>query len=150
MPAGNRTPLPESAFLGILTLSLAWGWYDVAVLFGAAFLGLLRPLELRTLTAADLLTPARLLASGGPMFVVIQKPKTRRLGPRRSYVRIDEPGFVDLADAVLPWLPESGPIFRGTYDHLRSLFRSLCEELNLPTLGETPLSLGSFRPGGAT
>lgn len=84
------------------------------------------------------------------MFVVIQKPKMRRLGPRRSYVRIDEPGFIEFVDALLPWLPESGPIYHGTYDHLRLLFRALCDELSLPTSGESPLTLGSLRPGGAT
>ena len=113
LPAGNRTPLPERAFLAILTLCLAWGWYDIAVLFGAGFLGLLRPHEMLSLSPAELLTPSRMLASLGPMFVIIRRPKMRRLTAKRSYVRIDEPGFIDFVDAFLAWAPAHHRIFLG-------------------------------------
>ena len=62
---GNRVPLPERAFHAILTLCLCWGWYDIAVIFGAAFWGMLRPHEAPSLSTSDLLTPARTFANGG-------------------------------------------------------------------------------------
>ena len=84
------------------------------------------------------------------MLVIIQKPKMRRLTARRAYVRIDIPLFIEFVDAFLLLFPAGSRIFSGSYYHLREIFGAVCSNLGLPTSGDTPLSLGSFRPGGAT
>jgi len=150
LPAGNRVAMPEQVFYAIMAIAVGWGWHDVAIVVGAGFLGLLRPHELRALLVSDLLTPFRLLASDGPMFVTIRLPKMRRLTARRSYTRIDHAGFIQYVDACTRGLSPATPIFPGSYAQLRAHFNRICAHLSVPTGAPHGLSLGSLRPGGAT
>ena len=84
------------------------------------------------------------------MFVVIRRPKMRRLTARRAYVRIDDARFIEFVDAFLMHQRDAERIYPGTYYQLRAVFGVVCEHLGLPLAGANALSLGSFRPGGAT
>ena len=122
----------------------------MALILGTGFLGLLRVYEFRALRACDFLTPTRLLATGGPMFVTIRLPKMRRLTARRAYTWIDDQGFIAYVEAVIARLPPEAPIFPGSYAQLRTIFNMLCGRLGVPAGRSGALSLGSLRPGGAT
>ena len=149
-PGGNRAAMPEPVFLAMLAVALMWNMDHLALLLGPGFLGLLRPFEIRNFKFSDFQTPSRLLSSVPCLYITIAMPKMRRVTARRSYTRIDEPGFVDFADAIVG--AASGPdlIFTGGYAIFRRLFETLCAELGLPRGGPHHLSWGSLRPGGAT
>ena len=74
----------------------------------------------------------------------------RRVTAKRAYTRIDQPGFVDFADAFVAHFPAAAPVFNGTYAQFRAAFRALGAELGLPLDGPLALTWGSCRPGGAT
>ena len=151
LPSRSRTPLPAVALQAMLATALSWRWYDVALLLGIGFLGLLRVHELRGLCAMDVLTPQRLLSdAGSPAFVVIGKPKMRRVTARRTYVRIDDGGFIDFMEAMVAVIPVEAPLFSGTFARMRRAFEAICSELGLPLSGCMALSWASLRPGGAT
>ena len=150
LPAGNRVAMPEKVFLALVSLALVWGWHDMVLMLGIGFMGMLRPHELRALRVADLLTPRRLLSDFPSMYIVIATPKMRRLTARRSYTRVDEPGFIAYADSLCALLPDEAFLFPGSYAQLRLLFNHLCLALGVPTGAPNGLTLGSLRPGGAT
>ena len=84
------------------------------------------------------------------LFVVIDKPKMRRLAARRSYTRIDDIGIVQFAEGFVSRFPPDQLLFNGTYLELSKAFKAICGELGLPHGAPQGLTLGSLRPGGAT
>ena len=142
--------MPERIFQAMMAVALGWGWYDIAFLLGAGFLGLLRVHEFRSLTYGYFLTPSRLLSAAGPMYITVVKPKMRRLTARRSYTRIDDPTFVLFAEAFAASGRDSQLIFQGPYARLRRIFIAICEAVGLAPHDGHGLSWGSLRPGGAT
>ncbi len=122
----------------------------MALLLGAGFLGILRPHEIRQLRYADFQTPTLLMHTRATLFITVRAPKMRRITAKRAYTRVDEPGFVDFADAFIGERPREGFIFGGSYAHFRLVLRALLIELHLPVDGPLALTWGSCRPGGAT
>ena len=149
-PSSNRVPMPEKVLLAMVTVALSWGFPHVALLLLSGFTGLLRVHELRWLRLGSFMTPRRLMHDDQAMFVVIEKPKMRRLAARRSYVRIDDAGIIEFADAVVAGRPEEAFLFDGSYAQLRGVFCALCAEVGVPHGAPRGLTLGSLRPGGAT
>ena len=96
------------------------------------------------------MTPQRLLSDDAVLFVIIDKPKMRRLGARRAYTRIDDPAVVEFAEHYATQFPPHQFVFNGTYYELRAMFNAICAEIGLPHGGPVGLTLGSLRPGGAT
>ena len=122
----------------------------VALLLITGFVGLLRVHELRWLRFGSFLTPRILMSDDPVMFVVIDKPKMRRLAARRAYARIDDPGLIQFAEAYATGCSPDALVFDGSYHELRNIFNALCAEVGLPAGGPSGVSLGSLRPGGAT
>ena len=96
------------------------------------------------------MTPRLLMSDFPVMFVIIERPKMRRLATRRAYARIDDPMIIAFADAYATRGPPDAFVFDGTYHELRAIFMAICREVGLPVGGADGLSLGSLRPGGAT
>ena len=142
--------MPEQVFLAMLSISIAWGMDHLTLLLGAGFLCLLRAQEIRNLRFHDFLTPSRLLSADQVLLITVRSPKMRRITAKRTYTRIDQPGFVDYADAYVAHFPALAPVFNGTYAQFRAAFRALGAELGLPLDGPLALTWGSCRPGGAT
>ena len=74
----------------------------------------------------------------------------RRITARRAYTRVDEPGFVNFADAFIPEKVDGRFMFDGSYAAFRNVFNAIAREVGLPAAGTLALSWGSLRPGGAT
>ena len=142
--------MPEKALMAMITVALRWQLPHVALLLATGFVGLLRVHELRWLRFGSFLTPSRLLADGGPMFVVIEKPKMWRIAARRAYTRIGDPAVVALAEALVGRFRADDLVFSGSYAELHDVFAAILAELGLPAGGPTGLGLSSLRPGGAT
>ena len=150
MPATNRVPMPERVMLAMVTVACEWSMPNVALLLAIGFVGLLRVHELRWLRFDSLVTPARMFTADATMFVTIERPKMRRLGARRSYVRVDDPGIISFAEGLADVAPSSAFLYDGSYAQLRAVFMALCAELGVPGGAPHGLTLGSLRPGGAT
>ena len=150
VPPAHRNAMPEQVFLAMLSVSIAWGMDHLTLLLGAGFLGLLRAQEIRNLRFGDFLTPSRLLSADPILLVTVRAPKMRRITAKRAYTRIDQQGFVDFADALVPWYPDGAQVFNGSYSQFRLALRALAAELGLPLDGPLALTWGSCRPGGAT
>ena len=150
LPGGNRLAMPDKVMLAMLTVALRWQMPNVALLLACGFLGLLRVHELRMLRCGSFLTPSRLLSDDPVVFIVIDRPKMRRLGARRAYTRIDDPAIVALAEAFAPHFAPDALLFNESYTALRTIFSAICCELHLPHGSQDGFTLGSLRPGGAT
>ena len=150
IPHAHRNAMPEQIFLAMMSVALAWGLDHVALLLGAGFLGLLRAQEIRNLRFHDFLTPTRLMAADPVLLITVRAPKMRRITAKRSYTRVDQPGFVDFADAYVAHFNPTIAVFNGTYAQFRHIVRALAAELGLPLDGPLALTWGSCRPGGAT
>ena len=148
--AGNRVPMPDKVMLAMMTVALRWNPPNVALLIASGFLGLLRVHELRWLRFGSFLTPAQFLSDDPVLFIVIEKPKMRRLGARRAYTRIDDAAIVQFAECYATQFPPQDFVFDGSYYELRAVFNAICAEIGLPHGGPEGLTLGSLRPGGAT
>ena len=122
LPAGNRIPIPDKGLSAMVLVALRWG----------------------------MMTPRLLMSDFPVMFVIIERPKMRRLAARRAYARIDDPMIIAFADAYAARGPPDAFVFDGTYHELRAIFMAICREVGLPVGGADGLSLGSLRPGGAT
>ena len=72
------------------------------------------------------------------LFVTIRAPKMRRITAKRSYTRVDHPGFVEFADAYVALHPATTPVFGGNYAQFRNLFRVLAAELGIPVDARWP------------
>ena len=149
-PSANRVPMPERVLMAMVAVAMSWGFPHVALLLLTSFSGLLRVHELRWLRMGSFMTPRRLMHDDGVMYVIIEKPKMRRLAARRSYVRIDDVGIIQFAEAIIRGRPEDAFLFNGSYAQLRDVFNALCAELRIPHGAPSGLTLGSIRPGGAT
>lgn len=90
----------------MLTEALHGGLPHVALLVATGFWGLLRVHNLRWLRIGSFVMPSLLLVGDSTVFVVIDKPKLRRLLGRRSYVGVDA-GLVTFAELFAtprrPW-----------------------------------------------
>ena len=151
IPEGNRMAMPEPVFLALLSVALMWRWDHIALLLSTGFLGLLRVGELQHLTFGCFLTPSRLLLGGHTTYITIGKPKMRRVTARRSYTRIDQPGYTDFVEHMIAFFAADANVFPRSYLQFRSAMRALCDELELPSESRRGgLTWGSLRPGGAT
>ena len=88
-------------------------------------------------------------------FVIIPRPKTRRLAARQQTARIDPVDAVRLITATFARLQPADRLWPLSLRAFRSRFEALLSALGLPTKGENsgggrPLELPSLRGGGAT
>ena len=87
-PPDLHPPMPYKLLRAMVATTIAWGWYEMAVILLLGFYGLLRPSEYLGVEWGDLVLPH--LHSVGPvLFVAVGEHKTQRRGPRRTHVRID-------------------------------------------------------------
>lgn len=136
--------------LAIVTVALHWNVPRVALLIPAGFMGLLHVYELRWLRFGSFVTASPIIVDVCSMFVVVEKPKMRRLGDRHSYMRVDDPWLVAFAERFATAFPPAAFVFDGMYVQLRDVFAALCREAGVPAGAPGGLTLGSLRPGGAT
>jgi hypothetical protein len=89
-PVTHRTPLPASTFRAAFVIALLFGFIPFAATLLLGFLGGLRPGELLRIIRRTILLPSDLGADDQIIFVVIEKPKTRKRSAATQHVIIDE------------------------------------------------------------
>ena len=149
-PAENHVPTPPVVLLALVGLSLTWNWRSMCAYLLLAFTGLLRPGEALALRRQDILLPRDLMSNRRCLYIIVQRPKMRRVAARREHVRVQDPLVLQVmeqwlggTDASSRLFPISAAYLRVLHDHLVSFFGILC----LDGIGLTP---ASHRAGGAT
>ena len=150
MPWSNHIPTPPSFLLAMFSLSVCWGWLDMAAFILISFTGMLRPGEALRLTRADILLPSDLLSTRRVCFVKVTDPKNRRIAARREHARIDDYMVVDFLEAWLPRLQPSQRLFPFKAAQMRKLHDQLVGFFGVPTEDGRGLTPASHRGGGAT
>ena len=112
------------------------------------FFGLLRPSEICAIRVEDVSLPSSWSLAGPFAVIRVCSPKNARQMGRQQFTEIRQ------ADTInwLSWLVHSRPqassrLWSGEASTFRTMFRNLCQRLNLGSLRLSPASL---RAGGAT
>ena len=149
----HHIAMPWQILLAMISVSLAWGWHEVAGILSLGWGALLRTSEMTSAVRRDLLLPSDTLRSNDFCLLGLSEPKTRFVAARHQTAKLDigdlvrvcELAFRDKAPFQKLW-PFSAHTFR-----LR--FKDLLSALHLQTgirQGVKSLDVGSLRPGGAT
>jgi hypothetical protein len=91
-PTRHRIPLPSGMFEAAFVIALLRGWLPFATALLIGYLGALRPGELLRLTRKAILLPQDLASNDSQIFVVIDKPKTRRKAATTQHVVLEHVG----------------------------------------------------------
>ncbi|CAE8602155.1 unnamed protein product, partial [Polarella glacialis] len=149
-PTERKMVLPEPVIRAIVALSLSWGWprFAAAILLG--FHGLLRIKELLSLTRADLILPADLLAESQVAYCRVRDPKTKHI-MRRQHVRISDILSVQFLHSLFSSTHPDELLVGLSPAQFRRRWSVLLSHLSIPVLssdsGATP---GCLRGSGAT
>lgn len=94
LPVECRWPVPPLVVKAVIAVALNWGWFGFALIVYCAFHGLLRPGEAAALETSDFFfkniydldTPTKAEFAT----LVVRLPKTRKKGPRRQQVLLED------------------------------------------------------------
>jgi hypothetical protein len=146
-PSELRTPWPVGLLQAICAIAFLTGHLDDAMAFYLAFHCLLRPGELTILTHRLLILPSIALMGMSHIGVVnVELPKTRRSGPRKQHVLVDDSLLLACLRRFLAGKP-SGPRLFPSYASLRIRLQAYLRQLGLAA---DFVTLGGLRAGGAT
>ena len=152
-PTEHHIAMPYQILLAVLTVCLMWGWTKEAACYALAWGGLLRIGEIYQACRRDLITPKDVNFSIGYILLKIREPKTRFRAARHQAAKVEQPdlmqvvmlGFGDLQPSDMLW-PFSGSTLRNRLNKILYVLGLPHKNGQIPK----PLSLASFRPGGAT
>ena len=152
-PVEHHKAMPVQVLLAVLSTCLIWGWTREAAIFAMCFGMLLRIGELLNAKRADIIFPHDVRFSIDHVLLRILEPKTRFRAARHQSSKLEPPDLILVAWIGLGHLKPHERIWPGSSSTLRSRLDKVLAKLGLPTmtthLGK-PLTLASFRPGGAT
>lgn len=127
---------PWQILLAMVSLSITWGWIDVAGLMRLGFGALLRTGEMTGALRKDLLLPADTLHTNDFALLSLQEPKTRCVAARHQRAKLD---IEDLLAVVVVAFQHLQPHQR-LWGYSAQTFRGRLQQLLRALL----------RPGGAT
>ena len=152
-PVEHHVAMPHQILVAMIASAWCWGWTKEAAIFALAFGGLLRIGEVLQSRRADLLLPEDVNGTISHILLRIKEPKTRFRAARHQSARIEQPDLIEIIRIGLGQLRSDEWLWHMSGSTLRSRFNKLLEKLALPCKAHDapkPLSLASFRPGGAT
>lgn len=152
-PVCHHTAMPWQILLAMISLSLSYGWVNVAGALALSWGSLLRAGELFAAKRRDLLLPRDVDFSTSTVLLAIKEPKTRGTGAKHQAAKLDVPDLIEVVDFAYKDLSGNDSLWPFSGQTLRTRFRHLLAALKLPTaqVGNLrPLDLGSLRSGGAT
>ena len=152
-PSAHHIAMPWQVLLSLLSVSLLWGWVDVAGCIALGWGALLRAGEIFAAKRQDLLLPRDVDETILFAILSIHEPKTRHSGPRHQAAKLDAPDLLQVVDLAFGEKTEGTRLWEKSGQTLRMRFKELLRELRLPLEkfnGMKPLDLGSLRAGGAT
>ena len=149
-PAENHVPTPPVVLLALVGLSLTWNWRSMCAYLLLAFTGMLRPGEALTLRRQDILLPRDLMSNRRCFYIIVQRPKMRRVAARREHVRVQDPFVLQVMEHWLDGIDASSRLFPISAAYLRVLHDHLVSFFGIPCLDGIGLTPASHRAGGAT
>ena len=145
--------MPWQVLVGLLTLSLTWGWSRVAGILALTFGGMLLIGEATTAKRLQLLLPEDVGGTHDFALFSIEEPKTRFRAARHQSVKIDQPDLLKALSICFGRLDKHRRLWPFSGQSLRTRFRQLCHAFDIqsaPSGGRPFLELASLRAGGAT
>ena len=158
-PYSFRPPLPLALLAAMVCKSNLMGmqedsaeqrrmWFTFTALILVSFFSLLRPGELLSLTAEQVVVPNTLTLGASFAVIRIAKPKNARQMGSQQYVELRHPDAVNWVS----WLvnqakTRSGRLWPLSAAKFRNMFQTVCEKLRVKQARFSPASL---RAGGAT
>ena len=152
-PAEHHVAVPHQVLLAILSVCLLWGWVREAACFSLTFGALLRPGEVVAASRADLLLPSDVNGTIKHVLLRIREPKTRLRAARHQVGKMEQPDLVTLVQLGFGSLKKHEKLWPLSAATLRHRLDRILQRLCLPwkeTSGPKPITLASFRAGGAT
>lgn len=152
-PVEHHQAMPFQVLLALLVTCMTWGWRREAAIFALAWGGLFRVGEIIAATRADLIFPQDVMHSIDHVLLKIKEPKTRFRAARHQSGKLEAPDLIEVCWIGLGDLKSGDRLWHGSASTLRSRLDKALSRLGLPitTQGKAkPMTLASFRPGGAT
>ena len=152
-PHEHHIAVPHQVLIAIVSVCLCWGWVREAAVFSLAFGALLRIGEIFNATRADLILPGDVDNSVQFMLLKIREPKTRFRAARHQAGKCESPDLIQVANLGFYDLKKEEKLWPFSPSTLRNRLAKILQRLNLPsstTDVPKPITLASFRPGGAT
>ena len=152
-PTEHHIAMPYQILLAILSVCMTWGWMREGACFALAWGALLRIGEIYNSTRKELILPHDVSFSIDYALLKITEPKTRYRSARHQAGKIEQPDLIQFIALGFGNLKQNERLWPYAGSTLRLRFNRILHALNLPCKpGQRPkpLSLASFRPGGAT
>lgn len=152
-PVEHHQSMPFQLLLALLSTCLLWGWRREAGVFALAWGGLFRIGEILSATRADLVFPHDVMHSIDHILLKVREPKTRFRAARHQSGKVEAPDLIETCWLGLGDLRKDEKLWPGSSSTLRSRLDKVMSRLGLPTTTKSkvkPMTLSSFRPGGAT
>ena len=152
-PHVHHIAVPHQVLISILSVCLIWGWLREAAVFSIAFGALLRIGEVVNATRSDLVLPSDVDYSVPFMLLKIREPKTRFRAARHQAGKCESPDLIQVAMLGFQGLRKDEKLWPLSSSTLRSRLVRVLQRLHLPSRSTDvpkPITLASFRPGGAT
>ena len=152
-PVEHHIAMPHQILVSLIAAALWWGWVREAAVFALAWGALLRIGEVYQATRADLILPGDVDGTNNYALLRIKEPKTRFRAARHQAGRLEHADLLEVVRIGFERLLPHEKLWPWSRATLRSRFTKLLLQLGLPTelhQCPKPLTLASFRPGGAS
>ena len=152
-PVEHHIAMPHQVLVALIASAWCWGWSREAAIFALSFGALLRIGEVLQSKRGDVLMPEDVDFTVSYLLIRIKEPKTRFRAARHQASKVEQPDLISIIRLGFSGLRYDEPLWHLSGATLRARFVKLLETLKLPSKAyqiPKPLTLASFRPGGAT
>ena len=152
-PVEHHIAMPHQVLVALIASAWCWGWSREAAIFALSFGALLRIGEALQARRGDVLMPEDVDDTVSYVLIRIKEPKTRFRAARHQASKVEQPDLIAIIRIGFAGLRAGDPLWHLSGATLRARFLKLLVALDLPSKAyqvPKPLSLASFRPGGAT
>ena len=152
-PVEHHIAMPHQVLVALIASAWCWGWSREAAIFALSFGALLRIGEALQARRGDVLMPEDVDHTVSYVLIRIKEPKTRFRAARHQASKVEQPDLIAIIRIGFAGLGAGDPLWHLSGATLRARFVKLLVALDLPSKAyqvPKPLSLASFRPGGAT
>ena len=152
-PSEHHVAMPYQVLIALIGAAWSWGWKREASVFALAWGALLRIGEVLDASRRDLVLPSDVGNSIDYVLLKICEPKTRYRAARHQAGKLEQIDLIEIVKIGFEKLHPEDKLWNLSGSTLRTRLTRLLRCLDLPhQIGQIPkpLSLASFRPGGAT
>eukprot|EP00435_Cladocopium_sp_Y103_P056300 s620_g19.t1 len=152
-PVSHHVAMPVQILTAFLATALTWGWAREAAIFALAWGALQRIGEVLQAKRSDLTLPQDVGGTIQYALLRIWEPKTRYRAARHQCGKLEQPDLIEVIRIGLGYIQLGEKLWPFSGATLRLRFSKIAMRLLLPSRSDDtpkPMSLASFRPGGAT